>query len=69
MMKAADLRNKSVQELNDELVALRREQFNLRMQQATGELAQVHQHNRVRKDIARVKTVLNELARAVGESK
>ena len=68
-MKAADLRNKSVQELNDELVALRREQFNLRMQQATGELPQVHQHSRVRKDIARVKTVLNELARAVGESK
>ena len=69
MMKAADLRNKSVQELNDELVALRREQFNLRMQQATAELPQVHQHNPVRKDIARVKTVLNELARAVGESK
>ena len=68
-MKAADLRNKSVQELNDELVALRREQFNLRMQQATGELTQVHQHSCVRKDIARVKTVLNELARAVGESK
>jgi large subunit ribosomal protein L29 len=39
------------------------------MQQATGELAQVHQHGRVRKDIARVKTVLNELSRAVGEDK
>jgi large subunit ribosomal protein L29 len=68
-MNAADLRKKSVEELNDELVALRREQFNLRMQQATGEMAQVHQHGRVRKDIARVKTVLNELARAAGESK
>ncbi len=68
-MNAADLRSKSVEELNNELVALRREQFNLRMQQATGELAQVHQHSRVRKDIARVKTVLNELARAAGESK
>ena len=68
-MNAADLRGKSVDELNDELVALRREQFNLRMQQATGELAQVHQHKRVRKDIARVKTVLNELSRAAGESK
>jgi large subunit ribosomal protein L29 len=68
-MNAADLRKKSVAELNDELVALRREQFNLRMQQATGELAQVHQHSRVRKDIARVKTVLNELSRAAGESK
>tara|TARA_R110000787_G_scaffold44719_2_gene109572 strand:- start:729 stop:935 length:207 start_codon:yes stop_codon:yes gene_type:complete len=68
-MKAADLRAKSVDELNDELVALRREQFNLRMQQATGELAQVHQHSRVKKDIARVKTVLNELSRAAGETK
>ena len=37
-MKAADLRSKSVDELGDELVALRREQFNLRMQQARGEL-------------------------------
>ena len=68
-MNAADLRVKSVEELNDELVALRREQFNLRMQQATGELAQVHQHGRVKKDIARVKTVLNELSRAAGEDK
>ena len=68
-MNAADLRAKSVDELNDELVALRREQFNLRMQQATGELAQVHQHSRVKKDIARVKTVLNELSRAAGETK
>jgi large subunit ribosomal protein L29 len=68
-MNAADLRSKSVEELNEELVALRREQFNLRMQQATGELAQVHEHGRVRKDIARVKTVLNELSRAAGEDK
>jgi len=68
-MNAADLRSKSVEELNEELIELRREQFNLRMQQATGELAQVHQHSRVRKDIARVKTVLNELSRAAGEDK
>ena len=68
-MNAADLRKKSADELVDELVALRREQFNLRMQQATGELAQVHKHGRVRKDIARVKTVLNELSRAAGEDK
>ena len=39
-MQASDLRSKSVDELNEELVALRREQFNLRMQQATGELTQ-----------------------------
>jgi large subunit ribosomal protein L29 len=68
-MNAADLRNKSVEELNEELVALRREQFNLRMQHATGELAQNHQHGRVKKDIARVKTVLNELSRKAGEEK
>ncbi len=68
-MNAAELRSKSEEELNDELVALRREQFNLRMQQATGELAQVHEHSRVRKNIARVKTVLGELRRAAGEEK
>ncbi|MCJ7592059.1 MAG: 50S ribosomal protein L29 [Woeseiaceae bacterium] len=68
-MKAADLRSKSVEELNNELIALRREQFNLRMQQATGELKQVHQHGRVKKDIARVKTILNEVARTAGDGK
>jgi large subunit ribosomal protein L29 len=68
-MNATDLRSKSADELNDELVALRREQFNLRMQHATGELTRNHEHGRVRKDIARVKTVLNELKRAEGEKK
>ena len=68
-MNATDLRSKSAEELNDELVALRREQFNLRMQHATGELTQNHEHGRVRKDIARVKTVLSELKRAEGEKK
>ena len=68
-MKVADLRSKSVDELNEELVALRREQFNLRMQQATGEHPHHHEHGRVRKDIARVKTVLSELQRAAGKDK
>jgi large subunit ribosomal protein L29 len=68
-MKAADLRTKSVDELNEELVALRREQFNLRVQHATGELTHNHEHGRVRKDIARVKTVMNELKRAAGDKK
>ncbi len=68
-MKAADLRSKSVEELNEELVALRREQFNLRMQQATGEHPHHHEHGRVKKDIARVKTILSELKRAAGEDK
>lgn len=66
-MEAAELKHKSIEELNEELVALRREQFNLRMQQATDELAQNHQHRRVRRDIARVKTVLSELQRSAGE--
>ena len=66
-MEASELRKKSVEELNEELLELRREQFNLRMQQATGELTQNHQHSRVRKDIARIKTVLNELKRAAGD--
>jgi len=66
-MNASELRGKSVDELNEELLALRREQFNLRMQKATGELTQNHEHRRVRKDIARVKTVLNELGHAAGD--
>lgn len=68
-MNVAELRGKSVEELNDELVSLRREQFNLRMQQATGEMPQVHQHGRVKKDIARVKTIINEITRVAGEKK
>ena len=67
-MKASELRQKSVAELQEELVELRREQFNLRMQQATGQLNHNHEHGRVRKDIARIKTVINEMARA-GEEK
>jgi len=68
-MIASELREKSVDELNKELLELRREQFNLRMQQSTGELTHHTEHRRVRKDIARIKTVLNEMARAKGDSK
>jgi len=59
-MKASELRNKSVEELRQELLELRREQFNLRMQQATGQLAKPHLVRQVRRNIARVKTVLNQ---------
>lgn len=59
-MKASELRKKSADDLNEELLALRREQFNLRMQYGTGQLAATHQFGRVRRDIARIKTVLNE---------
>ena len=59
-MKASDMRESSVTELNDELVKLRKEQFNLRMQDATGQLTNQDQFRKVRRSIARVKTVLNE---------
>lgn len=59
-MKAKDLQAKSRDELLEELVSLRREQFNLRMQQATGQMARPDQYRKVRKNIARVKTVLRQ---------
>jgi large subunit ribosomal protein L29 len=61
-MKAADLRSKSADELQKELVELSREKFNMRMQRATGQLANSHKMKEVRRDIARVKTILNEKA-------
>ncbi|CAM5187459.1 50S ribosomal protein L29 [Alishewanella longhuensis] len=63
-MKASELKAKSVEELNAELLGLLREQFNLRMQAATGQLAQSHLLKQVRRDIARVKTILTEKAGA-----
>lgn len=61
-MKANDLRDKSVEDLNKELLELAREKFNLRMQQGTGQLTQPHQVKAARRNIARVKTILNEKA-------
>ena len=63
-MNAKDLREKSVEELNSTLLNLLRDQFKYRMQKATGQLNQTHLLGQVRKDIARVKTVLNEKAGA-----
>lgn len=63
-MNVDELRGKSTEELAEQLLELRREQFNLRMQRATGELARHTEYSRVRKDIARVKTVMNEMKRA-----
>jgi large subunit ribosomal protein L29 len=59
-MNASDLRKMSGTELREELLKLRREQFNLRMQQATGQMARSDQFRKVRKDIARLKTVMTE---------
>ena len=61
-MKANELREKSVQQLNEQLLGLLRDQFNLRMQKATGQLGQSHLLLQVKRDIARVKTVLNQQA-------
>lgn len=59
-MKASELRSKSTAELQKELLELRREQFNLRMQQGVGEAPKPHTFKRVRHDIARLKTILTE---------
>ena len=61
-MKATDLREKSVEELNEELLNLKREHFNLRMQTGSGQLAQTHRLKEVRRAVARVKTLLTEKA-------
>ncbi|MGB9430473.1 MAG: 50S ribosomal protein L29 [Gammaproteobacteria bacterium] len=63
-MDAKELRAKSSKELKDELLALRKEQFNLAMQQASGQMPRGHQIRNVRKNIARAKTVLVERAKA-----
>ncbi|MGD2075472.1 MAG: 50S ribosomal protein L29 [Gammaproteobacteria bacterium] len=63
-MKADDLRRKSADELKLELDGLLREQFNLRMQKGTGQLSRPDQVKKVRRDIARIKTVLNEKTKA-----
>ncbi len=62
-MKASELRAKTLDELNNELVELRRAQFSLRMQVATQQLNKVDQLGKVRKDIARVNAVLAEKAK------
>ena len=59
-MNAQDLREKNEVELREELSGLLREQFNLRMQRGIGQLASPHDLRRVRRDIARVRTVLTE---------
>jgi len=61
-MKANEMREKNVDELNKELMALLEEQFKLRMQKGTGQLARPHQMKDVRRNIARVKTILREKA-------
>ena len=61
-MKAEDLRAKTVDELNDEIDSLAKEAFNLRFQKASGQLENTARVRAVRRDMARVKTVLNQKA-------
>lgn len=63
-MKASVLRQKTKQELSDMLIDLLKEQFNLRMQKGTGQLTKTAQVKKVRRDIARINTVINEFERA-----
>lgn len=68
-MKAKELRSKSAAELREELLKLRREQFNLRMAQASGQAAKPDQFGKVRRNVARVKTILGEQSRAAAANK
>lgn len=59
-MKASDVRTKSPDQLTDELASLKKEQFNLRFQKATGQLEKTARVKEVRRDIARIKTIAAE---------
>jgi large subunit ribosomal protein L29 len=66
MLKSEDLRTMTPDQLDDELIKLKKEQFNLRFQRATGQLANTARVREVRRDIARIKTAAQK-KRAVGE--
>ena len=65
-MNASELRDKTPDQLRDELVNLKKEAFNLRFQQASGSLENPARIRQVKRDVARVKTILNE--KAAGEA-
>ena len=66
-MKASELRDKSIDELQESLIGLLKDQFNYRMQKSTGQLGQTHLLKQVSRDIARVNTVLNQKAGKIDE--
>ena len=66
--KSAALRAKSATELKDELVELRKEEFALRMKRGTGQLSDTSRFKKIRRDVARIKTILNEQAAAAAQS-
>ena len=67
-MKAADLRDKTPDQLREDLASLKKEAFNLRFQGATGQLEGTARMKTVRRDVARVKTILNEKAAAAAKA-
>ncbi|WOI56510.1 50S ribosomal protein L29 [Palleronia sp. LCG004] len=67
-MKAEELRGKTPDELRDQLGALKKEAFNLRFQAATNQLENTARMRVVRRDVARVKTILNEKAAGAAQS-
>jgi large subunit ribosomal protein L29 len=68
-MNAQDLRDKTPDQLRDQLVQLKKEAFNLRFQQATGQLENTSRMRQVRRDVARVNTILSQkAAAAAGEA-
>ena len=66
-MNAQELRDKTPDQLREELVTLKKEAFNLRFQQATGQLENPARLRSVKRDVARVNTILNEKAQAATE--
>ena len=66
-MNASDLRDKTPDQLREELASLKKEAFNLRFQQATGQLESTARMRSVKRDVARVNTILNEKAAAAAE--
>ena len=68
-MKAEDLRTKTEDELNDQLLSLKREQFNLRFQAASGQLENTAQVRRVRRTIARIQTILQQRRHSAAAAK
>ena len=66
-MNAEDLRGKTPDQLQQELVNLKKEQFNLRFQQATGQLENTARMRQARREAARVKTIINEKAAQAGD--
>ncbi len=69
MAKAADLRTMSVDQLDDEALKLKKEQFNLRFQRATGQLENTSRVRVVRRDIARIRTIARQKRAAQAKSK